>query len=258
VAQVQKVLDGKSKSYRQKAQQLRQDAEAKQQLAEHYRLEATKSLSAKGNGGPLPWTSESQSYEAKAVGLTREADSLISQAIQYEQYAEQAESNLGNPASILKYLDTSKCSAKYEGETDIEDSSTPMEPQAQINLSKLADLLSKETLAEAPKPSTGVSKTSAKEFGVFGLGQAAAKAGARCSNNCSDHGVCKNGVCYCEPGYHGTDCSQEKLRGSIQLGVFAVAIGAGFSLIFAVSLTLYLINSRQYRGNRDMELGARA
>merc|ERR1712072_850709 len=28
-----------------------------------------------------------------------------------------------------------------------------------------------------------------------------------CPNNCSAHGMCHNGNCFCDPGYNGTSCS---------------------------------------------------
>lgn len=29
----------------------------------------------------------------------------------------------------------------------------------------------------------------------------------QCSNGCSSHGTCTNGVCVCDPNYTGDDCS---------------------------------------------------
>ncbi|CAK68332.1 unnamed protein product (macronuclear) [Paramecium tetraurelia] len=33
-----------------------------------------------------------------------------------------------------------------------------------------------------------------------------------CPNNCSNNGICRNGVCICNPGYLDHDCSEEGLR----------------------------------------------
>lgn len=35
-----------------------------------------------------------------------------------------------------------------------------------------------------------------------------------CAHNCSDHGVCTNGFCECDPGYYGVDCSNVTCPGS--------------------------------------------
>eukprot|EP00605_Chrysophyceae_sp_TOSAG23-4_P000108 GSChrysophyteH1.ASY1.ANO1.118.1 assembled CDS len=35
-----------------------------------------------------------------------------------------------------------------------------------------------------------------------------------CLNNCSDHGVCKNGFCFCYVGYYGEDCSNTSCPGT--------------------------------------------
>ena len=36
-----------------------------------------------------------------------------------------------------------------------------------------------------------------------------------CIHNCSDHGICNNGFCECEPGYYGIDCSNITCPGSV-------------------------------------------
>ena len=36
-----------------------------------------------------------------------------------------------------------------------------------------------------------------------------------CAHNCSNHGVCKNGFCHCDPGYWGIDCSNYTCPGSV-------------------------------------------
>lgn len=36
-----------------------------------------------------------------------------------------------------------------------------------------------------------------------------------CARNCSDHGVCTNGYCECDPGYSGIDCSNVTCPGSV-------------------------------------------
>lgn len=39
-----------------------------------------------------------------------------------------------------------------------------------------------------------------------------------CENNCNDHGICKNGKCYCENGYFSSDCSKNVREiGSIKI-----------------------------------------
>ncbi len=35
-----------------------------------------------------------------------------------------------------------------------------------------------------------------------------------CPRNCSDHGICTNGFCRCEPGFYGLDCSNATCPGS--------------------------------------------
>lgn len=36
-----------------------------------------------------------------------------------------------------------------------------------------------------------------------------------CIHNCSNHGVCTNGFCKCDPGYYGIDCSNYTCPGSV-------------------------------------------
>ena len=36
-----------------------------------------------------------------------------------------------------------------------------------------------------------------------------------CIKNCSNHGVCTNGYCQCDPGYYGIDCSNYSCPGSV-------------------------------------------
>jgi len=36
-----------------------------------------------------------------------------------------------------------------------------------------------------------------------------------CAHNCSNHGVCANGFCECDPGYYGVDCSNVTCPGSV-------------------------------------------
>ena len=36
-----------------------------------------------------------------------------------------------------------------------------------------------------------------------------------CAHNCSEHGVCTNGFCKCDPGYYGMDCSNVTCPGSV-------------------------------------------
>ena len=36
-----------------------------------------------------------------------------------------------------------------------------------------------------------------------------------CPKNCSDHGVCSDGFCRCDPGYYGLDCSNYTCPGSV-------------------------------------------
>ena len=36
-----------------------------------------------------------------------------------------------------------------------------------------------------------------------------------CARNCSDHGVCSNGFCKCDPGFYGVDCSNFTCPGSV-------------------------------------------
>lgn len=35
-----------------------------------------------------------------------------------------------------------------------------------------------------------------------------------CVNNCSNHGVCEYGFCYCDVGYYGVDCSNTSCPGT--------------------------------------------
>lgn len=36
-----------------------------------------------------------------------------------------------------------------------------------------------------------------------------------CAHNCSNHGICTNGFCECDPGYYGMDCSNITCPGSV-------------------------------------------
>lgn len=38
-----------------------------------------------------------------------------------------------------------------------------------------------------------------------------------CPQNCSDHGVCSNAFCHCDPGYYGIDCRHSTCPGSVCL-----------------------------------------
>jgi len=66
-----------------------------------------------------------------------------------------------------------------------------------------------------------------------------------CSDNCNWRGICDNSICYCQPGYFGQLCENQKVNSSgtldiwTTLAVAGVALGGSFLITMIALLILY-------------------
>jgi len=77
-----------------------------------------------------------------------------------------------------------------------------------------------------------------------------------CDDNCFFRGVCRDGTCFCQPGFYGKKCQMEKTseKGTVSL-VTALLIGGGCALVSFSIMTLLLHLSMQSKRAKETELG---
>jgi len=78
----------------------------------------------------------------------------------------------------------------------------------------------------------------------------------KCDDNCNFRGVCRDGECFCQPGFYGKKCGMVKTseKGTVSLMVLLL-IGGGCAVVSFSIMTLLLHLSMQSKRAKETELG---
>jgi len=96
-----------------------------------------------------------------------------------------------------------------------------------------------------------VARITPKGFGIDAVAEADSS-DLDCEDNCHWRGLCEAGTCYCQPGYSGKSCAQEKEQTSGTISVLVTGILAGATLILSLLTSIVLLNMRS-RAKRMQE-----
>jgi hypothetical protein len=79
---------------------------------------------------------------------------------------------------------------------------------------------------------------------------------SKCDDNCNFRGVCRDGECFCQPGFYGKKCGMVKTseKGTVSLMVLLL-IGGGCAVVSFSMMTLLLHLSMQSKRAKETELG---
>lgn len=97
-----------------------------------------------------------------------------------------------------------------------------------------------------------------KDFGVQSINEYGhiGASTSDCPDNCNFRGVCEDGECYCQPGFHGSDCGmvQESKKGTVNLLIAGIVAGATLGVAFTFA-SICLMLSWQSKRAKEKELG---
>ncbi|CEL93722.1 unnamed protein product [Vitrella brassicaformis CCMP3155] len=252
-----KMTDRTSADLRAEAKIKRDEASQSKQLAKELLADADRA----------PTTAEARNLQAKGNGLEIDAEALAKQAEELEKRGSLV-AGYRSPDKMESLFDTSTCDAKlkpdmlqllsaehhYQAPQTDESVQKPMPPTSSGTAQPRFTSL---TLQNPPQssPSQGRSATPT-EFGIYKQGKQLKVGESGCKHNCNDRGICKDGVCYCEPGYHGIACAAEDLvtKKSVPL-TWAVAIAVSALVVsMIVTATCIQIGARR-RARATQEMG---
>jgi len=109
-----------------------------------------------------------------------------------------------------------------------------------------------------PNKMNDVPPPSGEQFGIpeiNDIGHTGVQVG-KCDDNCNFRGVCREGECFCQPGFYGKKCGMVKTseKGTVSLAVLLL-IGGGCTVVSFSIMTLLLHLSMQSKRAKETELG---
>lgn len=97
-----------------------------------------------------------------------------------------------------------------------------------------------------------------EQFGIAeinDIGHSGVQTG-ECEDNCNFRGVCKDGECYCQPGFYGKKCGLVKTsrKGTVSLWVLLTIGGVAGGISFTIMMLLLHLSMQSKRA-KETELG---